>query len=352
MKFSSNHQLSVNQLFSLVSIIIIISHSIDMAPAPAKFIFFPIIFFLLNSLSLSKAELQADYYDQTCPQLEKIIADTVLNASKHDPKVPARILRMFFHDCFIRGCDASILLDSTPTNKAEKDGPPNISVRSFYVIDDAKAKLEKACPHTVSCADIIAIAARDVVTMSGGPYWKVLKGRKDGKVSKASDTSNLPAPFFNVSQLIQSFAKRGLGVKDMVTLSGGHTLGFSHCSSFAARLRNFSSVHDIDPRMNTEFAVGLRKQCPKPNNNGDAGQLLDSTASVFDNDYFRQLLAGKGVFSSDQSLVDDSRTRWIVEAFARDQSLFFKEFATSMLKLGNARGSGDGEVRLKCRFKN
>lgn len=187
---------------------------------------------------------------------------------------------------------------------------------------------------------------------SGGPYWKVLKGRKDGRVSKASDTANLPAPTLNVGQLIQSFAKRGLGVKDMVTLSGGHTLGFSHCSSFEARLHNFSSVHDTDPRLNTEFALDLKNKCPKPNNNQNAGQFLDSTASVFDNDYYKQLLAGKGVFSSDQSLVGDYRTRWIVEAFARDQSLFFKEFAASMLKLGNLRGSDNGEVRLNCRVVN
>ncbi|XP_057424986.1 peroxidase 66 [Lotus japonicus] len=322
-----------------------------MAPLLAKNII-QIIFLLFTIFSLSKAELHAHYYDQTCPQLEKIVSETVLEASNHDPKVPARILRMFFHDCFIRGCDASILLDSTATNQAEKDGPPNVSVRSFYVIDDVKAKLESACPHTVSCADIIAIAARDVVTMSGGPYWSVLKGRKDGMVSKASDTVNLPAPTLNVSQLIQSFAKRGLGVKDMVTLSGGHTLGFSHCSSFVARVHNFSLLHAVDPRMNKEFALGLRNKCPKPFNNGDAGQFLDSTASVFDNDYYKQLLAGKGVFSSDQSLVDDYRTRWIVEAFARDQSLFFKEFAASMLKLGNVRGSENGEVRLNCRIPN
>ncbi|KAL2999011.1 hypothetical protein AAZX31_09G134600 [Glycine max] len=179
-----------------------------------KFLF-PIIFLSLTLSSMSQAELDAHYYDKTCPQAEKIISDTVLRASTFDPKVPARILRIFFHDCFIRGCDASILLDSTPKNLAEKDGPPNLSVHAFYVIDEAKAKLEKACPRTVSCADLIAIAARDVVALSGGPYWNVLKGRKDGRVSKASETVNLPAPTLNVNQLIQSFAKRGLGVKDM-----------------------------------------------------------------------------------------------------------------------------------------
>ncbi|KAM2203141.1 hypothetical protein ACFX1R_002765 [Malus domestica] len=251
------------------------------------------------------------------------------------------------------GCDASLLLDSTAGNQAEKDGPPNISVRSFYVIDDAKVKLEAACPHTVSCGDIVGIAARDVVIMSGGPFWNVLKGSKDGRVSRANETINLPAPTFNVSPLIQSFAKRGLGVKDLVALSGGHTLGFSRCSSFESRLRNFSSVHDVDPTMKKEFAQKLRTKCSKPNRDITAGELLDSTSSTFDNNYYKQLVAGKGVFGSDQALSSDYRTGWIVESFAKDQSVFFKEFAASMVNLGNVGVIEDGgEVRLNCHVVN
>uniref|UniRef100_A0A1J3FBI2 Peroxidase n=1 Tax=Noccaea caerulescens TaxID=107243 RepID=A0A1J3FBI2_NOCCA len=301
----------------------------------------------------SEAALDAQYYDRSCPVAEKIILETVRNATLYDPKVPARLLRMFFHDCFIRGCDASILLDSTKPNQAEKDGPPNISVRSFYVIEDAKTKLERVCPRTVSCADVIAIAARDAVTLSGGPYWSVLKGRKDGTISRANETINLPAPTFNVSQLIQSFASRGLSVKDMVTLSGGHTIGFSHCSSFESRLKNFSRSHDVDPSMNFAFAQTLKKNCPRSKNRGkNAGTVLDSTASVFDNDYYKQILSGKGVFGSDQALLGDYRTKWLVETFARDQKAFFREFAASMVKLGNFGVKETGEVRVKSNIVN
>ncbi|KAF5457812.1 hypothetical protein F2P56_021890 [Juglans regia] len=220
------------------------------------------------------------------------------------------------------------------------------------MIDDVKTKLEMAYLHTVSCADIVAIAARDVVTTMGGPYWNVLKGRKDGRVSKAVETINLPAPTFNVIQLIQSFAKRGLGVKDMVALSGAHNLGFSHCSSFEARLHNFSSVHGTDPSMNDEFAENLRKKCTKPNKDQNAGEFLDSTLSTFDNEYYKRIMARKGVLGSDQALFGDYRSRWIVEAFAKDQSLFFKEFAASMMKLENIGMIENDEVRLKCGVVN
>ncbi|KAF6139294.1 hypothetical protein GIB67_021504 [Kingdonia uniflora] len=303
-------------------------------------------------IPLSSANLDAYYYHQTCPQADNIIWATIRNASLHDPKIPPRLLRMFFHDCFIRGCDASVLLDSTPGSKAERDGPPNISLRAFYVIEEAKARIERVCPRTVSCADIVATAARDVVAMAGGPYWDVLKGRKDGRVSKASETVNLPAPSLNITQLIQSFAKRGLGVKDLVALSGGHTLGFSHCSSFNARLRNFSLKSDVDPSINPVFANKLRMTCPQHNKNGSAGVFLDSTASMFDNDYYKRVVAGNGVFGSDQALFSDRRTKEIVELFAKNEELFFREFASSMVKLGNVGLKNGGEVRLKCGVVN
>ncbi|GJX78745.1 peroxidase 64-like protein [Tanacetum coccineum] len=91
-----------------------------------------------------------------------------------------------------------------------------------YGEETAKA-LEVLCPKTVSCADILALAARDAVTLSGGPNWNVPKGRKDGRISKATDTRQLPGPTFNISQLQQRFSQRGLGTEDLVALSGKKT---------------------------------------------------------------------------------------------------------------------------------
>lgn len=61
---------------------------------------------------------------------------------------------------YVQGCDGSVLLDSS-TKQAEKDFASNLSLRGFQIIDRVKSALEKACPGVVSCADILAIVARD-----------------------------------------------------------------------------------------------------------------------------------------------------------------------------------------------
>ncbi|KAL2241942.1 UNVERIFIED_CONTAM: Peroxidase 64 [Sesamum indicum] len=272
-------------------------------------------------------------------------------ATMNDKTVPAALLRTHFHDCFIRGCDASVLLNSKGKNKAEKDGPPNISLHALYVIDQAKKQLEKKCPGVVSCADILALAARDAVVLSGGPTWDVPKGRKDGRISKAIDTRKLPVPTFNISQLKQSFSQRGLSLDDLVALSGGHTLGFSHCSSFQNRIHNFNKVTDVDPSMDQSFAGKLRQVCPVNNKAKNAGANLDSTPTVFDNAYYKLLLQGKSIFSSDQALLTNSRTKALVKKFAGSENVFFEAFVNSMIKMSSISGGGT-EVRLDCGVVN
>lgn len=71
--------------------------------------------------------------------------------------------------CAWQGCDASILLDTVGTTKSEKDTIPNLTLSGFDVIDDVKAKVEQVCPGVVSCADILALAARDSVSFPVSP---------------------------------------------------------------------------------------------------------------------------------------------------------------------------------------
>ncbi|KAL9448965.1 hypothetical protein AB3S75_010994 [Citrus x aurantiifolia] len=295
--------------------------------------------------------LSSNYYSKTCPKLETAVTNAVKKAMKNDKTVPAALLRMHFHDCFIRGCDASVLLESKGKNTAEKDGPPNISLHAFYVIDNAKKAVEAMCPGVVSCADILVLSARDAVALSGGPTWDVPKGRKDGRISKATDTRQLPAPTFNISQLQQSFSQRGLSMADLVALSGGHSLGFSHCSSFQNRIHNFNATLDIDPSISPSFATSLRNVCPAHNKVKNAGATLDSSTTVFDNAYYKLLLQGKSLFSSDQSLLTTPRTKALVSKFARSKSAFEKAFVQSMIRMSSITGGGQ-EIRLDCRRVN
>ncbi|MBA0879463.1 hypothetical protein Goshw_004449 [Gossypium schwendimanii] len=108
--------------------------------------------------------LRKNYYKQTCPTAEEIIKNATEKHVANDPTLPARFLRMHFHDCFVRGCDGSVLLNSTTNNSAEKDAIPNLTLAGFDVIDDIKAEVEEKCPNVVSCADVLALAARDAVS--------------------------------------------------------------------------------------------------------------------------------------------------------------------------------------------
>jgi peroxidase len=105
--------------------------------------------------------LSSTFYDASCPSAHNVVRRVIQDARVSDPRIPASLIRLHFHDCFVQGCDASLLLDDDlPTIETEKTVPANNkSARGFEVVDDIKSALEEACPGVVSCADILALAA-------------------------------------------------------------------------------------------------------------------------------------------------------------------------------------------------
>ncbi|XP_020092879.1 peroxidase 3-like [Ananas comosus] len=312
---------------------------------------------LLSLLSFSGADLELGFYEITCPNAEKIIFEYVKEHISKTPSLAAPLLRMHFHDCFVRGCDASVLIDSTSKNKAEKAAFPNQSLRGFDFVDRVKSLLEKECPGVVSCADIIALIARDSVLVTGGPFWNVPTGRRDGLISNSTEASNnLPAPTFNFTSLQRSFASKGLNLKDLVVLSGAHTIGVSHCTSFDKRLYNFTGKGDQDPSLDKFYAWNLKKnKCKFLNDTKTIVEMDPGSHRTFDLGYYKHLMQRRGLFRSDEALMTNPVTKsYITQILSSPLEEFFKEFALSMEKMGRieVKTGSFGEIRTNCAVRN
>lgn len=262
----------------------------------------------------------------------------------------------------LQGCDASILLDSTPSGEpVEKDSPANgKSLRGLELIDEIKTQLEKECPETVSCADIMAFAAREAVFLSGLPYHPVRAGRRDSRSSRAADVfGNLPIPMMSIKELIKLFASKGLSVEDLVVLSGAHSIGKVHCILFDYRL-NLSSNDPINPSMEPSYAAYMKKQCEPPNlkTYEEREKIVvefDPLSSFrLDNVYYRDLLRGRGLLQSDQALASDPQTSELVNHFAFNPITWTWKFVNAMIRLGdvNVLTGNEGQIRKSCRATN
>ncbi|XP_027359554.1 peroxidase 44-like [Abrus precatorius] len=310
-----------------------------------------IILILFCVLSFALGDLIVGYYDMNCPMAENIVHDVVRRYFLQDASITGGLLRMHFHDCFVTGCDASILIDPTNETSSEKNAGPNLTVRGYEIIDEAKTLLEESCPLTVSCADIITLAARDAVGLAGGPIYLVPTGRKDGLISNPKEV-NLPGPYLPVSQALEFFTAKNMSLDEMVTLLGAHTLGFAHCSSFRNRLSSFSG--HIDPTMDPALDANLVRICGSSSTNttkDDPTAVLDATPNVFDNTFYGQLFYKRGVLSIDQQLALDPLSRDIASRFSSDGSAFRESFANAMVKLGYL-AVDRGDIRKNCRVFN
>ncbi|XP_024976800.1 peroxidase 9-like [Cynara cardunculus var. scolymus] len=298
------------------------------------------------------------FYGHSCPQANDIVMSVLERAISKDPRIAASLLRLHFHDCFVQGCDASVLLDDSETFVSEKKSVPNKnSLRGFEVIDEIKSELEEACPETISCADILALAARGSTVLSGGPNWELPLGRRDSrKASLNGSNKNIPPPNSTVQNLLTFFQRQGLNEVDLVSLSGAHTIGMARCTTFKQRLYNQNGNNQPDSTLERSYYHDLKSVCPKTGGDSNISPLDLASPATFDNTYFKLILSGKGLLTSDQVLLAGNlgKTMQLVKAFADDRALFFGHFGRSMVKMGNISPltGYNGEVRKNCRKVN
>ncbi|KAK4790846.1 hypothetical protein SAY86_031259 [Trapa natans] len=318
------------------------------------------LFPFLSALVLSQlvsAQLDYKFYDSACPNLTKIVRYGVWSAIANETRMAASILRLHFHDCFVDGCEGSVLLDDTSSMIGEKNALPNRnSARGYEVIDAIKANVEKSCPDTVSCSDILTLAAREAVYLAGGPFYMVPLGRRDGLTAKQSSANEqLPSPIEPLENITAKFTSKGLDLKDVVVLSGGHTIGFAQCFTFKSRLFDFDGSGKPDPSMDTSLLQNLQTVCPNQANSDSNLAPLDAiTTNRFDNRYYNNLLNSSGLLQSDQALMGDNKTASMVMNYSKYPFLFGRDFGASMVKMagiGVLTGQ-NGQVRKNCRAVN
>ncbi|XP_021719403.1 peroxidase 29-like [Chenopodium quinoa] len=301
--------------------------------------------------------LSYDFYNKTCSQLEDIVRATLVPVFTSDPTSAAALLRLMFHDCQVQGCDASILIDvsnSASLEPPELGAKKNFGIRKRESINQIKSRIEEECPGQVSCADIIVLAAREAVAISGGPRIIVPLGRRDSisaSSSEAADAS-LPSPDFGVDDALSLFAKLGMTTREAVAIMGSHTLGVTHCLNIMDRLYRPSDARGsyMDPR----FEALLKFSCPEniPFSQNISFVLNDPSAFMFDNLYYKNSLQRRGVLRIDAELPLNTRTAGIVEQFASNADDFFQEFGSAFLKLSYAGvlTGNHGIIRSMCNF--
>ncbi|XWS66461.1 hypothetical protein CRYUN_Cryun05aG0201400 [Craigia yunnanensis] len=320
--------------------------------------FFLSTIFLTSLIYQSKAQLNSTFYVTTCSNASTIVRSVIQQALQSDIRIGASLIRLHFHDCFVNGCDASILLDNSANIQSEKDAAPNTnSTRGFNVVDNIKTALENSCPGIVSCADILALAAEASVSLQGGPSWSVLLGRRDSlTANQAGANSSIPSPFEGLSNITSKFSAVGLNTNDLVALSGAHTFGRAQCRFFSNRLYNFSGTGNPDPTLNSSYLTTLQQMCPQSGSGFNVVNLDPTTPDTFDNNYFTNLENNQGLLQSDQELFSTTGapTISIVNNFSSNQTAFFQSFAQSMINMGNISPltGSNGEIRSDCKKVN
>ncbi|CAO2207960.1 unnamed protein product [Urochloa humidicola] len=320
--------------------------------------------------SAQASELQVGYYSKTCKGVENIVKWHVIRALKANRRTGAALIRLLFHDCFVRGCDGSVLLDASYENPhPEKEAKVNIGLAAFDLLEEIKAAVEDRCPGIVSCSDILIYAARDAASIlsNGHVHFDVPAGRLDGYVSKAEEAqAELPDSTDDVDKLIANFAKKNFTIEELVILSGAHSIGQGHCSSFTGRLSEPNDQITPAYRDLLKYKCSQGSNPPVVNNVRDedydvVGRFMSGFVSrvrkipdFLDNTYYHNNLAKIVTFHSDWTLLTQKEALGHVKEYAENGTLWDEDFSDSLVKLSKLPmpAGSKGEIRKKCSMIN
>lgn len=300
-------------------------------------------------------ELRLNYYSKSCPKAESIIKEEVLKLYDEHGNTAVSWVRNLFHDCMVKSCDASLLLDTNVALgiQTEKSDTRNFGMRNFKYVNTIKQALEMECPSTVSCADIIVLSARDGAQRLGGPYIEMKTGRRDSRESYAADVQKfIPNHNASISELLSHFQSLGIDIEGTVAILGAHSVGRVHCVNLVNRL-----YPTVDPTLDPTYATYLKTRCPTPNPDPEAVVYARNdreTPMILDNMYYKNLLNNKGLLLIDQQLVSNPSTLSYVKKMAADNEYFHQQFSRAMILLSenNPLTGNQGEIRKDCRFVN
>jgi len=131
--------------------------------------------------------------------------------------------------------------------------------------------------------------------------------------------------------------------------AGAHSVGRAHCGSFSQRIHP-----NVSDTMDKEYGAGLQQQCPTDAGDAVAVDQDQGTPADLDNQYYRNVLAGKVLFNSDWALISDDTTRQMVADNAGNQAQWAAKFIDAMRKMGalDVLTGDQGEVRSFCNVTN
>lgn len=305
---------------------------------------------LLGTVGVSvHGQLQFGFYSDECPGAEDIVTAVVQQAAASDATILPALVRLQFHDCFVRGCDASVLITSTGS-AAEVNNNKHQGLRGQDVIEAAKAAIEDQCPGVVSCADIIALASRDAIAMTNGPSFQVPTGRRDGLSSNLRDADVLPDVSDSIQVLRNKFAASGLNDRDLVLLTAAHTIGTTACFFVKDRLYGYRGGAGSDPSIPAPFLSELKSRCA-PGDFNTRLPLDRGSEFSFDDNIYRNIRAGLVPIASDAALDASNATAGLVASYLGAAApSFAQDFVGAMVKMGTIGAiTGDaGEIRDVC----